>query len=65
MKFYVSIQPWAVYVKEADFFVEQGGLVQPWGKFWVGPIDAESIEDARTWGKQQQMNPPEGRGGVL
>jgi len=35
-----------VYVKEGDFFREQGGLTQPWGKHWTG-IHATSLNDAR------------------
>lgn len=54
MKYYVLIQSWAVYVKEAEFFREQGGLTKPWGKNWVGPVEAESIEAARAWGKAQR-----------
>lgn len=37
----------AVFVKEGDFFVEQGGLEQDWGKHWKC-IEAESIEHARS-----------------
>jgi hypothetical protein len=48
-KFAVLIESWAVYVKEWDFFVEQGGLAQPWGKKWK-PIMARDIESARRKG---------------
>ena len=48
-KFAVLIEPWAIYVKEWDFFVEQGGMRQKWGKHWR-PIMARSIEDARLKG---------------
>lgn len=41
----------AVYVKEWQFFVEQGGLREPWGKNWL-LIEAESIDDARKRGKK-------------
>jgi hypothetical protein len=41
----------AVFVKETDFFVSQGGLVQLWGRRWR-PIVAESIEDARSKGER-------------
>lgn len=37
----------AVFVKEGNFFVEQGGLEQDWGKAWKR-IEAESIEHARS-----------------
>jgi len=46
MKFFILIEPWAVYVKEAEFFKSQGGLIEEWGKRWV-EVEAESIEDAR------------------
>ncbi|RWF33743.1 hypothetical protein [Mesorhizobium sp.] len=36
-------------MKEAAFFAEQGGLVEEWGKGWVG-IVAKDIEDARSIG---------------
>lgn len=46
---YVLIEPWAVYVKEGEFFKSQGGLEEEWGMRWV-PIMAESIEAAREIG---------------
>lgn len=36
----------ALFVKEAEFFKSQGGLIQPWGKSWR-PVIATSIGDAR------------------
>lgn len=48
-KFAVLIQPWAVYVKDWDFYVSQGGLHKPWGKQWR-PIMARDIESARRKG---------------
>lgn len=36
----------ALFVKEAHFFQEQGGLVEPWGESWI-PVIAGSIEEAR------------------
>lgn len=36
----------ALFVKEAGFFKEQGGLEKEWGKHWT-PVVAESIGDAR------------------
>lgn len=35
-----------VYVKEGNFFREQGGLVEEWGTHWTG-IEATSLNDAR------------------
>ena len=51
MKFYyILISPWAVYVKDADFFEKQGGLVADWGRDWR-KIRATSIENARECGE--------------
>ena len=36
----------ALFVKEANFFKEEGGLIQDWGRRWV-PVKALSIGDAR------------------
>lgn len=44
---YVSFNSAAYFVKEAGFFVAQGGLRDDWGKGWV-PVVATSIEDARS-----------------
>lgn len=38
-----------VFVKEKEFFISQGGDVQPWGKHWV-EVEADSIEHAREQG---------------
>lgn len=46
----VLIQPWAVYVKEKSFFIQQGGQRDEWGKAWR-PVSASSIEAAREKGK--------------
>lgn len=51
MTHYVLVEPWAVYVKEADFFVAQGGLTAEWGKRWK-PLEASSLEDARRKAKE-------------
>lgn len=51
--YYVLIQPWEVYAKEGDFFRQQGGLSDDWGKRWV-PVEAGSIEGAREMGKQMR-----------
>jgi hypothetical protein len=39
----------AVFVKELDFFHEQGGFAKPWGQHWT-PVVANNIEDARRRG---------------
>ena len=49
--YYVSIQSWAVYVKEGAFFIDKGGLRSEWGRNWM-PIEANSIEHARQLGKE-------------
>ncbi len=36
----------ALFVKEAGFFKDQGGLEKAWGQCWV-PVIATSIGDAR------------------
>lgn len=41
----------AVFVKEAKFFEEQGGLTSEWGSRWV-PVWACSIEEARQIGEE-------------
>ena len=51
MKYYVLVEPWAVYVKEADFFVAQGGLTAEWGKRWK-LLEAPSMEFARRIAKE-------------
>lgn len=42
-----EIAPSSPMIKEADFFVEQGGLKEDWGKKWEPIEDAASIGDAR------------------
>lgn len=39
----------AVFVKVLDFFREQGGFEDDWGRKWV-PVVATSIEEAREKG---------------
>ncbi len=39
----------SVYVKDLDFFHEQGGFREPWGKHWE-PVVANNIEHARERG---------------
>jgi len=46
---YVLVEPWAVYVKEGEFFKSQGGLEEEWGMRWV-PVMAGSIEEAHEMG---------------
>ncbi|QIV65882.1 hypothetical protein Cp1R7AA1_191 [Mesorhizobium phage Cp1R7A-A1] len=43
---YVHFNGAAYFVKEADFFASQGGLVMRWGAAWQ-PVIAKDIEDAR------------------
>ena len=38
-----------VFVKTFEFFIEQGGLTEPWGANWK-PVYASSIGDARRQG---------------
>ena len=40
-----------VFVKEASFFVSQGGLREAWGRSWT-PVVAISIEHARRVGEE-------------
>ena len=51
-KYYILVEPWAVYVKEGNFFESQGGLTSDWGKYWR-PVYADSIEHARLIGQTQ------------
>lgn len=46
---YILVEPTAVFVKEAAFFRQQGGLTQIWGQRWR-PVVADSIEAARALG---------------
>lgn len=41
----------ALFVKEANFFEEQGGLDKEWGMTWI-PVIATSIGDARKQASQ-------------
>lgn len=36
----------SIFVKTKEFFEQQGGLMEPWGKAWQ-PIEAASLADAR------------------
>lgn len=49
--YYVLVHPWAVYVKEGEFFKSQGGLTAKWGQAWRC-VRATSIEDARQKGEE-------------
>lgn len=40
----------AVFVKDGDFFISQGGLEKDWGKHWK-KIKAESLDQAREIGE--------------
>lgn len=55
MKFYILIEPWATYVKEAEFFKSQGGLTEGWGKRWV-EVETKSIEEARQKRRLTMLN---------
>lgn len=57
-RYFVLIKPWAIYVKEEQFFEQQGGLQETWGKEWL-PVEANSIDHARTIGEQMRENNPE------
>ncbi len=46
---YLCITESSVGTKEASFFIEQGGLRQPWGKHWE-PVVAENLYAARNIG---------------
>lgn len=46
---YVVSNGATVFVKEATFFVSQGGLSQEWGKHWE-PVIASSVGEARRMG---------------
>jgi hypothetical protein len=51
-EFMVLIHPWnpkTCYVKEREFFLDQGGGKDKWGKAWR-LVHARDIEDARTRG---------------
>jgi hypothetical protein len=50
---FILVEPWAVYVKEANFFRSQGGHKEPWGQKWR-PVTADSIEAARAIGEAQR-----------
>jgi hypothetical protein len=43
---YVHFNGSAYFVKEAEYFIDQGGLIDPWGKAWK-PVTAVSVEEAR------------------
>lgn len=54
-KFYVNNNGHSWFVKEAQFFEDQGGLTEPWGQNWK-PIWANSIEDARAKAAEEFKN---------
>lgn len=43
---YVVFNGASHFVKDADFFISQGGLIEDWGRRWR-PVVAKSLEDAR------------------
>lgn len=47
--YYVLVEPWAIYVKTEEFFLEQHGDTEPWGKEW-SRVEADSVDDARALG---------------
>lgn len=51
-KYFVHWNGGAWFVKEAAFFVEQGGESEAWGKHWKA-LYADSIEHARDRAKLQ------------
>lgn len=44
--YFVLVEPWATYVKDANFFRAQRGHLEPWGEKWIH-LSAYSIEEAR------------------
>ncbi len=53
MKFRILVEPWAVYVKTAEFFESQGGVTAEWGKSWR-EVEAIDIEAARAIGEKER-----------
>lgn len=54
-EYYVHYNGHSWFVKEARFFVDQGGLVEEWGKKWK-LILASSIENARNKAEKECSN---------
>lgn len=48
-KFRILVNTAGVYVKGEAFFIDQGGLREPWGKAWE-PIEAVDLPTARQAG---------------
>lgn len=46
--FYCVSNSATVFVKEGNFFRDQKGLTEDWGKNWVG-IEAKTLGDARRY----------------
>lgn len=63
-KYYILIEPWAVYVKEGIFFESQGGLEKGWGQDWR-LVYASSIEHARDKGKAIRSGAADKYGNIL
>lgn len=53
-QFYVHFNGASWFVKEGEFFKEQGGLTEKWGNAWR-PIWATSIEHARDKAKLERL----------
>jgi len=47
-EYYLLITKYDVFAKEYSVFVDQGGKDMAWGRNWIGPIAADSKEDALT-----------------
>lgn len=53
-RFYILIEPWAIYVKDCAFFMKQGGhRPNSWGRYWT-PVEATDIEHARIIGVEMR-----------
>lgn len=48
-EYFILVNEAGVYTKVGDFFREQGGIEQEWGKKWE-KIEAESLHEARQIG---------------
>ena len=59
-----SVKQTETFNKDGDFFEEQGGLVEDWGKDWK-PLAASSLEDAREKGTEMRDGRPKGSRALL
>jgi hypothetical protein len=46
----------AAFVKTEKFFIDQGGLTEPWGKAWT-KIQARSLDHAREIADSKRKRP--------